>query len=561
MKYDKNNQQKVMKTLIIGAGPLGSLYAYLFHKSGKDVILLARGAHFDFIEKNGLVLFNEFTGEKTVEKVHVIDRLHAEDEYDLVIVLMRKNSVLKLLPELGKHKYLNHILLMGNNANGFDEHLKYLPKEKILFGFPGGGGSQLDHVAHYIDSENPGGARMPVTLGELDGNNRDRTNQIKELFESSGVPVRIVDDIDSWLKYHVAFVLPIAGALLKSGDNYQLAKDQVNIKQYIMAVREGGKMLKSLGYTKSYNPKQNLFSLFPKWLLVRILAKVFDSKFAEVAMMMHVNAAKDEMAELTKEFRTLQKQSGVATPSFDSLMDIVSPRRVEELEKYGAGLEMPKDAVKEQGKIMLKALRKQFGFFGMIGVFVDMFFIELRLRKNNPETKKKALQVSKVIEKELFTFSALYLALAKRMGREEAYEFFKTDVMYEIAKTSMALIYQVKDLKQCEGEVFDNFKKMNIAMFERLTKDKTWIMENYEDEPDKLTIKVISCVNVELFTELGAPELGMFGCDHDVAGYPSIEDEVNCEFRRQCTIAKGSDHCLFEFYRKGTAPQNAHLNV
>ena len=336
---------------------------------------------------------------------------------------------------------------MGNNMAGFEAYLKYLPKEKILFGFPGGGGSRFEHVAHYIDSEKPGGARMPVTIGELDGKTRDRTVRIQELFESSDVPVKIVDDIDSWLKYHVAFILPVAGALLKSGDNYKLAKDHATIKQYIMAVREGGKVLKTLGYTKSYNPKQNLFSIFPKWLLVRILSKVFDSKFAEVAMMMHVNSARDEMIELTQEFRALQKQSGVATHSFDSLMDIVSPRRVEELEKFGAGLEMPKDAVNEQGKIMFKALREQFGFWGMIGVFLDMFFIERRLRKDNPETKKKALQVSKVIEKELFTFSALYLALAKRLGREEAYEFFKTEVMYEIAKTSMALIYQVKDLQ------------------------------------------------------------------------------------------------------------------
>jgi 2-dehydropantoate 2-reductase len=550
-----------MKTLIIGAGPLGSLYTYLFHKSGKDITLLARGEHHDFIEKNGLVLVNEFTGEETVAKVNVINRLHTEDEYDLVIVLMRKNGVLKLLPELGKHKYLNHILFMGNNANGFEEYLKYLPKEKVLFGFPGSGGSRIDHVAHYIDSEKPGGPRMPITIGEIDGMERERTHQIRDLFESSQVPVKIVDDIDSWLKYHVAFVLPVAGALLKSGDNYKLAKDKAMMKQYIMAVREGGKVMKSLGYKKSYNPKQNLFSLLPSWLLIRILGKVFDSKFAEIAMMMHVNAAKDEMAKLTKEFRDLQKQSGIATHSFDSLMDIVSPRRVEELEKYGAGLEMPEDAVKEQGKIMLKALRKKFGFWGMLGVFVDMFFIEQRLRKNHLEAKKKALEVSKIIEKELFTFSALYLALAKRMGREEAYQFFKTEVMEKIALTSMALIYQVKDLKQCEGDVFENFKKMNIAMFERLTKDKTWIMEDYEDEPDKLTIKVISCANVELFTELGAPELGMFGCDHDVAGYPNIEEDVNCEFRRFCTLAKGSDHCLFEFYRKGTAPQNAHLNV
>lgn len=550
-----------MRTLIIGAGPLGSLYTNLFHKAGKDVTLLARGEHYDFLEENGLNLVNEFTGERTVEKVKVIDRLHQEDEYDLVIVLMRKNSVLKLLPMLGRHKYLQHILFMGNNTLGFEEYLQYLPKEKILFGFPGGGGTRIDHIIHYVDSEKPNGARMPVTIGELDGATRDRTTQIKELFESSGVPVRIVDDIDSWLKYHVAFVLPVAGALLKSGDNYKLAKDQATMKQYIMAVREGGKVLKSLGYKKSYNPKLKLISLFPKALLVKILGKVFDSKFAEVAMMMHVKAAKDEMVELIREFRSLQSKSTIATSNLDEMTGVILPRNVEDLEKYGAALEMPKEMVKQQTGIMLRALRTRFGFWGMIKVFIDTIILRNRLRKDHPATVKKARAIGETIEKELFMFSAMYLALSKRLGRAEAYEFFKTKVMNEIAKSSMALLYQVKDLKKCRGEVFENFKKMNIAMFNRTTKDGTWLMESYKDESDKLTIKVTTCTNVVLFNELDVPELGHFGCDHDLAGYPVIEDDVNCEFRRLCTIAKGSDHCLFEFYRKGTAPKNAHLNV
>ncbi|MGB5530992.1 MAG: L-2-amino-thiazoline-4-carboxylic acid hydrolase [Ignavibacteriaceae bacterium] len=234
--------------------------------------------------------------------------------------------------------------------------------------------------------------------------------------------------------------------------------------------------------------------------------------------------------------------------------------KVEELEKYGAALEMPKEAVKEQSKIMFRALRKQFGFFGMLGIFKDTFFIQLKLKKENHETRRKAADISKIIEKELFTFSGMFLALAKRLGREEAYEFFKTNVMNEIAKTSMGLIYQVDDLVRCEGDVFDNFKKMNIALFERTTKDGTWHMESYQDETDKLTINVTTCANVKLFGELGAPELGRFGCDHDLAGYPVIEEDVNCEFRRMCTIAKGDDCCIFEFYRKGTAPNTAHLN-
>lgn len=234
--------------------------------------------------------------------------------------------------------------------------------------------------------------------------------------------------------------------------------------------------------------------------------------------------------------------------------------KVEELEKYGAALEMPKEAMKEQSKIMLHALKDRFGILGMLSIFCDTFRNVKKLRKNNPGTLAKAEKMGRVIEKELFTFSGLYLAISERIGREQGYEFFKEKVMNKMAKTSMPAIYQLSDLLKCEGDTFDNFKKFNIAMFERLSKDGTWNMEKYTNEDDKLTIKVTSCANVELFGELNVPELGKFGCDHDLAGYPVMEDDVNCEFRRLCTIAKGDDHCLFEFYRKGTAPNNAHLN-
>ena len=59
--------------------------------------------------------------------------------------------------------------------------------------------------------------------------------------------------------------------------------------------------------------------------------------------------------------------------------------KVEELEKYGAALEMPKEAVKQQSKIMLKAIKQKFGVFGMMGVFKDTFFYQTKLKKENPD--------------------------------------------------------------------------------------------------------------------------------------------------------------------------------
>lgn len=235
--------------------------------------------------------------------------------------------------------------------------------------------------------------------------------------------------------------------------------------------------------------------------------------------------------------------------------------KVEELEKFGARLEMPKEAMKKQSKIMLKALNKNFGCLGTLGVFKDICCIQRKLRKDHPETQRKAAAMGSTNEKELFMFSALYLALAKRLGRQEAYEFFKAEFINELAKTSMPAFYQLDDLKRCEGDVFENFKKMNIAMFERTTKDGTWMMESYKDEPDRLTIRITTCKNVELLNELDVSELGKFGCDHDVVGYPLIEKDVDCNFRRLKTIANGDGYCLFEFFRRGTAPDNAHLNI
>ena len=147
-----------MKTLIIGAGPLGSLYAYLLHKAGNDVTLLARGAHYRFLKNHGLILINGFTQEQTMTQVKLVNQLQPDDAYDLIIVVMRKNSLASLLPKLREHPGAHHILFLGNNASGFDSYLEYFPAERILFGFPGGGGSRLDHETR---------RRQRVPRGEL----------------------------------------------------------------------------------------------------------------------------------------------------------------------------------------------------------------------------------------------------------------------------------------------------------------------------------------------------------------------------------------------------------
>ena len=92
-----------MKTLFFGAGPIGRLYAYRFYKAGKDVTILARNTTYNFIEENGIVLVDGYTGEKDSAKVNVVDKLfqsffssrHAE-----VGIGMHANAIIDEVKEL-----------------------------------------------------------------------------------------------------------------------------------------------------------------------------------------------------------------------------------------------------------------------------------------------------------------------------------------------------------------------------------------------------------------------------------------------------------------------------
>ena len=223
-------------------------------------------------------------------------------------------------------------------------------------------------------------------------------------------------------------------------------------------------------------------------------------------------------------------------------------------------LEMSDEALKAQKKILKKAFTNEFGFWGTIILMMKVIQTAKRIRKEHPETISKARKLGKNPTKELVELTSLFLVLSKKMGKPEAYNFMRYKIIVPTAKISMPDIYQIDKLKQCEGEIFDNFKKYNVQLFKETTRQGTWKVEKFNESDDLLHFKVLNCANIELFNELGVPELGYFACHHDLAGYPIIEPIVDCEFRRPKTIADGVDYCHFHFYRKGTAPDNAHLN-
>jgi hypothetical protein len=218
--------------------------------------------------------------------------------------------------------------------------------------------------------------------------------------------------------------------------------------------------------------------------------------------------------------------------------------RVEELSMYGKALEMPKEGLKKQMKVVLNLLRKEFGIFGLVKIMFSVRKHSKRITNEYPEAIKTAKTIGKKMDKQLTMLGALFFSIADKRGRRFSQEFM-TRMFQNVAPVSLPAIYQLKDLVKCEGDVFENFKKYNHAMFTEIDRIGTWENSGFHETEDLLEFKVTSCMNVELFKAIGCPELCTLGCDHDLAGYPLIEEDVQCQFRRFCTIAKGGDCCHF----------------
>jgi hypothetical protein len=103
------------------------------------------------------------------------------------------------------------------------------------------------------------------------------------------------------------------------GNLSNLAKNKESIRIFIRACKEGGNVLKDLGYSKRQPFRFNLFYWLPEWLTIKIFQRFFSSKFAEIGLALHAKAAVDEIKEMANKFKTLIDRTSVETPNIDKL--------------------------------------------------------------------------------------------------------------------------------------------------------------------------------------------------------------------------------------------------
>ncbi|MCK4316041.1 MAG: alpha/beta hydrolase, partial [Anaerolineae bacterium] len=169
--------------------------------------------------------------------------------------------------------------------------------------------------------------RALVPFGEVDGRITARTREVAHALESApGFGAEIRTDMDTWLKYHVALLMPsLAPALYMAGtDNYRLARTRDAVVLTVRAIREGFRVLRALGLPVTPS-KFKIFEWLPEPLLVFLLQRLLADERMEVAMVRHANAARDEVQHLADEFLALARTTSVPTPTINRLYPHLDP--------------------------------------------------------------------------------------------------------------------------------------------------------------------------------------------------------------------------------------------
>jgi len=317
-----------MKTLIVGAGVIGSFNAARLTEAGQDVTLLARRRRLADLREHGVVLEDLRTGRRTTTQIPLVDRLGPEDAYDLAIVAMRRNQISSVLPMLATNHRIPSVLFLGNNAAGPQDLIAALGRQRVLIGLANAGGARQGYAVRYLWWR-----WLPVLFGELDDVRTARTDAIVRLFRRAGLSARIVKNADAYLKTHAAGLPALAGAVYLAGGNVgQLSYSPEALKLYLRAYREALRALRSIGVPLRPSATR-LVEWIPQPVQLFFMRLLFASRVAAIGAQPHLDAAIDEMKELADEVRVILRQSGLPSPASDLLFGHVDGRFAGELKR------------------------------------------------------------------------------------------------------------------------------------------------------------------------------------------------------------------------------------
>jgi len=256
-----------MKTLIVGAGVIGTIYGWAFAEAGVDVTHYVRpgkGAILD--HQIQIDVLDERKGHKknnlTTYPIRWTESVSSADGYELVIVPTNAFQVETAIQTLAPACPEAIFLTFAANWEGVECLGKTIPRARLVLGYPDGGGT----IREGVYWTNLGGE---VHLGLPEGGSSEALEKVSGLFRRTDIQPDVQSNMLHWLWLHNAMSTPFAAGLAKHNDIPAYMKDTAILKQCFAAGKEVIELCERRGVKLDEYPEIVQFKL-PVWLFVII---------------------------------------------------------------------------------------------------------------------------------------------------------------------------------------------------------------------------------------------------------------------------------------------------
>lgn len=280
--------------------------------------MIARGAWEDTLQKDGLRIHHYIQKTDTVDRPRVLEKPD-NNRYDIAFAAMQYRQMEKILDDLaGVNSPV--VVLIGNNlsASEMEAHiLQASPAPKqVLFGFGSTAGTRENGK---LETVHTGDGKLTVGRPQEDASAEQKAF-LKSLFKGSRLSISWCDNMDAWLKYHAAFILPVVYLCYKTGcDLKQSTKEERRL--LLDAVRDAYHLLMELGYpVRPVGDEKNLEPSIGNSIMKLVIYWMSRTRLGALCTTEHCRHAPKEMEDLDIEFQKIkEKRPDFPMPSFDKL--------------------------------------------------------------------------------------------------------------------------------------------------------------------------------------------------------------------------------------------------
>ena len=311
-----------MKILIYGAGVIGGQLVHALIKSGNDVTVIARGVWKETLQKDGLRIHHYIQRKDTVDHPNVLEKPD-DSRYDIAFAVMQYRQMEKILDDLAAVNS-RVVVLVGNNLSvaEMEDHIRNAspdPKE-ILFGFGSTAGTRENGK---LTTVHTGDGKLTVGKAHQEASEEEKT-LLKDAFKGSRLSISWCDNMDAWLNYHAAFILPVVYLCYKTGCDLKTST-KAERKLLLDAVRDAYHFLMELGYpVRPVGDEKSLEPGFTNELVKLVIYWMSKTKLGALCTTEHCRHAPKEMEDLDQAFQKLrERKPGFPMPCFDKLYDVM----------------------------------------------------------------------------------------------------------------------------------------------------------------------------------------------------------------------------------------------